>query len=92
MIRSLINFVVLVGFTLTLPLFCIAAWGWGSKDEQWLMKILFCVLGPFCADLWYILLSHLVFKRRSSYLMQFVIFVLGYAGIFLLLRSRMVTF
>ena len=36
MIRSLINFVVLVGFTLTLPLFCIAAWGWGSKDEQWL--------------------------------------------------------
>jgi hypothetical protein len=36
LIRSLINFVVLVGFTLTLPLFCIAAWGWGSKDEQWL--------------------------------------------------------
>jgi len=36
LIRSLINFVVLVGFTLTLPLFWIAAWGWGSKDEQWL--------------------------------------------------------
>jgi hypothetical protein len=92
MIRSLINFVVLVGFTLMLPIFCAAARLWGSADERWLMKMAFCVLGPFCADLWYILLSHLVFRRRSSYLMQFVIFVLGYTEIFLLLKSRMVTF
>jgi hypothetical protein len=91
-IRSFINFVVLLGFTLMLPFFCIAAWGWESEDEKWLMKVAFCVLSPFCADLWYILLSHLVFRRRSSYLMQFVIFVLAYAGIFLLLKSGMVTF
>jgi hypothetical protein len=91
-IRSFINFVVLVGFTLMLPFFCIAAWGWGSEDEKWLMKVAFCVLGPFCADLWYILLSHLVFRRRSSYLMQFVIFVLGYGLIVLMLKSGMVRF
>jgi hypothetical protein len=83
MIRSLINLGVLVGFTLTLPFLCVAAWGWGSADEKWLMKVAFCVLGLFCADLWYILLSHLVFRRRSSYLAQFLIFVLGYAGVFL---------
>ncbi len=31
-------------------------------------------------------------SRRSSYLVQFVIFVLGYAGIFQLLKSRVVAF
>jgi hypothetical protein len=92
MLRSLTNFVVLIGFTLMLPLFCAAAWGWGSEDEKWLMKVVFCVLSPFCADLWYIVLSHIVLRRRSSYLMQFVIFVLGYAGIFLLLKFRTVAF
>jgi hypothetical protein len=92
MIRSLINFVVMVGFTLTLPLFCFAAWGWGSADERWLMKVCFCVLGPFCLDLWYLILSNLVLRRRASYVLQFMIFVLGYSGIFLLLKSRMVAF
>jgi hypothetical protein len=92
MIRSLTNFMVLIGFTLLLPVACIAAWSWGSEDEQWLMKVAFCVLSPFCADLWYILLSHLVLRRRSSYLVQFVIFVLGYAVIFLLLKFRTVPF
>jgi hypothetical protein len=91
MIRSLVNFVVLVGFTLLLPVACIAAWGWGSKDEQWLMKVAFCVLSPFCGDLWYIILSG-AFGRKPSWLVQLLIFVLGYAGIVLLLKSRMVTF
>jgi hypothetical protein len=54
------------------------------------MKVAICVLSPFCAVMWYIVSSHLVLHRRSSYLMQFAIFVLGYAGIFLLLKSRMV--
>jgi len=40
----------------------------------------------------YILLSHLVFHRKSSYFTQFIILVLGYAGIFLMLKFRMVTF
>lgn len=92
MIRSLINFVVLVGFTLTLPFFCGAAWLWGSTDERLLMKIAFCILAPFCADLWCLILSHLVFGRRSSYLVQFFIFVLGYAGIVLLIKSGAVRF
>jgi hypothetical protein len=33
MIRSLTNFVVMLGFTLMLPFFCFAAWGWGSADS-----------------------------------------------------------
>jgi hypothetical protein len=55
------------------------------------MRIAFCALGPFCADLWYIILSGAL-GRRPSWLVQFLIFVLGYAGIVLLLKSRMVTF
>ena len=91
MIRSFINFVVLIGFTLLLPVACIAAWGWGSKDEQWLMKVAFCVLGPFCADLWYIILSG-VFGRKPSWFAQVLIFVLGYGLIVLMLKSGMVAF
>lgn len=92
MIRSLINFVALVGFTLMLPFFCAAAWGWGSTDEKWLMKVAFCVLGPFCLDFWYLIFRHLVLRKDSSYLVQFLIFLLGYAGIFFLLKSGMVRF
>jgi len=88
----LINFVTLVGLTLMLPVACVAAWGWGSADERWLMKVSFCVLGPFCADFWYLILWHLVVRRESSYFVQFAIFVLGYAGVFLLLRSGAITF
>ncbi len=92
MIRGISNFLVVVAFVLLLPFFCLAAWQWGSPDDRWLMKVAFCVLGPFCAVLWYIVLSHLVFRRKSSYLVQFVIFVLGYAGIFLLIRSGVLAF
>jgi hypothetical protein len=92
MIRSLTNFVVMVGFTLMLPAFGFMAWGWGSADERWLMKVCFCVLSPFCLDFWYLILSNLLLRRRASYLVQFLIFVLGYAGVFLLLKSRMVAF
>jgi hypothetical protein len=91
-IRGIFNFVVMVGFTLTLPLFCFAAWGWGSADERWLMKVCFCALGPFCLDFWYLIFRHIVLRKDSSYLMQFMIFVLGYAGIFLMLKSSMVAF
>jgi hypothetical protein len=92
MIRSLTNFVVMIGFTLLLPLFCFAAWGWGSFDEKWLMKVCFCVLGPFCFDFWYLIVRHIVLRKDSSYLVQFMIFVLGYSGVYFLLKSGMVRF
>jgi hypothetical protein len=91
-ILSSINFVLLVVFTLTLPLFCAAAWGWGSEDEKWLMRVAFCALGPFCLDLWYLVFRHVVLRKDSSYLVQFLILVLGYTGVFLVLKSGMVRF
>ena len=92
MIRSLTNFVVLVALTLMLPVACVAAWGWGSPDEKSLMKLSFCVLAPFCADFWYLIFWHVALKKESRYLVQLMIFVLGYAAIVLLLKFRMVTF
>src|SRR5437016_43229 len=80
-IRSFINVMALVGFTLLLPVACFAAWGWGSADERWLMKVAFCVLGPFCLDFWYLILWHLVLRRESSYFVQLMIFVFGYVGV-----------
>jgi hypothetical protein len=74
LIRGIGNLVVLVAFTLLLPFFCAAAWLWGSADERWLMKVAFCILSPFCAVLWYIIASHLLLRRRSSYVIQFVVF------------------
>jgi hypothetical protein len=92
MIRGFLNFLAFSAFVVLLPIFCAAAWRWGSPDEQWLMKVAFCVLSPICVDFWYIVASHLVFGRRSSYLVQFLIFVAGYAGVFLLLRSGIILF
>jgi hypothetical protein len=92
MIRGLTNFAVLVGFTLMLPFFCAAAWLWGNEDERILMKIAGCVLSPFTAVLWYILLSHLIFHRRSSYLVQFLVFLCSATGIVILIRSGVITF
>jgi hypothetical protein len=91
-IRSFTNFVLLVGFTLMLPLFCGAAWLWGSADERLLMKIAFCALSPLCACVWYVLISRLVFYRPASYLVQFLIVIFGYCMIVVLIKSRMVTF
>ncbi len=54
MIRGLMNFLVFNAFVLLLPVACFAAWGWGSADERWLMKVAICVLGPFCLDFWYL--------------------------------------
>jgi hypothetical protein len=92
MIRSLMNFLAFNAFVLLLPVACFAAWGWGSPDEKWLMKVAFCALGPFCLDFWYLIVTHLVVRRQSSYLVQFMIFVLGYSGVFFLLKSGMVRF
>ncbi|PYT65321.1 MAG: hypothetical protein DMG39_29510 [Acidobacteria bacterium] len=92
MIRSLMNFLAFNAFVLLLPVDCFAAWGWGSPDEKWLMKAAVCALGPLCAALWYIVLSHLVFRRRSSYLVQFLIILGGYGAIACLIRERIIRF
>jgi hypothetical protein len=86
------NFVVLVAFTLLLPFFCAAAWLWGSPDERWLMKVLGCVLSPFCAVMWYIIASHLLLRRRSSYFLQFVVFCLTACGMWWVVSTGRLTF
>jgi hypothetical protein len=75
-----------------MPFFCAAAWFWGSGDEQWLMKVAFCALGPFYLDFWSLIFQHIVLRKDSSYLVQFLIFVIGYAGVFFLLKSGIVRF
>jgi hypothetical protein len=85
LIRSAGNFLVLVAFTLLLPLLCAAARLWGSADERWLMKAAFTFLGPFSAVLWFIAVTNLVFRRRAGYFMQLLIFVGAAAVIYLLL-------
>jgi len=92
MIRGLLNFLAFNLFVLFLPLLGFAAWGCGSEDERWLMKVAFCVLSPFCLDLWYLIFRHIVLRKNSSYFVQFLIFVLGYAGILGMLKSGMVRF
>jgi len=92
MIRSLLNFLVFNAFIMLLPIFCLLAWGWGSPDEKWLMRVAFCTLSPFCAAIWYILLSRPVFGRKPGYAMPFLIIVLGYVVVVLMLKLRMLTF
>lgn len=92
MIRGLMNSIVFAGFVLLLPLFGAMAWFAGSSDEKFLMKAGFCLLSPLCACLWYVLIAPLVFRRPASYLTLFLIIVFGYAGIVLMLKSRMMTF
>jgi len=69
-----------------------AAWLWGSTDEKWLMRVAFCALSPFCAAIWYILLSRPLLGRRPRTSVAFLAIVLGYAGIIFLLKFRMVGF
>jgi hypothetical protein len=85
LIRSAGNFLVLVAFTLLLPLFWAAARLWGSADERWLMKMALTFLAPFSAVLWFIAFRHLVLGRRAGYLMQLVVFIGTAAVIYLLL-------
>jgi hypothetical protein len=92
LIRSAGNFVLLVGFTALLPFFCFAAWRWGSQDEVWLMKVAGCVLSPFCAVLWYIVASHLLLRRSSSYFIQFVVFCLTASGVWWVISTGRLTF
>jgi hypothetical protein len=92
LIRSAANFVVLVAFTLLLPLFCLAAGRWGSADEVWLMKVLGCVLSPFCTVMWYIVASHLLLRRRSSYFLQLVVFCVTAYGTWWLISTGKLTF
>ena len=92
LIRGIGDFVVLFAFTLLLPLFCTAAWLWGSLDERWLMRVLGCVLSPFCAVLWYIIVSHLLLRRRSSYVIQFMVFCMTAYGVWWVISTGRLMF
>lgn len=92
LIRSVVNFVVLVAFTMLLPFFGVAAWLWGSADERWFMKVAFCVLSPFTAVFYYIVASHLLLRRRSSYVVQFVVFCLTACGVWWVISTGRLTF
>ena len=87
MLRALMNSIVFAGFVLLLPLFGAMAWFAGSSDERLLMKAAACALGPFCVAIWVIIL-----RRKPGFLVPFLVIVIGYAGIFLLLKFRLVTF
>jgi hypothetical protein len=66
-------------FSMALPFLFLAALVCGQKiginsDEIWLIKVAGTVLMPFGITLWYITLSHLVFRRRAGYFIQVVVF------------------
>ena len=54
-------------------------------DDRFFFKAAFTFLSPFSAVVWYIAFSHIVLRRRSGYVMQFVIFVGTASMIYLLL-------
>jgi hypothetical protein len=88
MVRGIGNFLATATFVLLLPFFCFAAWRWGSPDEQWLMKMAFCLVSPLTLAMWYAL----IFRRRFSYLVQILLILGGYAGIVWLLKERVIAF
>jgi hypothetical protein len=87
MIRGLMNSIVFAGFVLLLPLFGAMTWFAGSSDENFLMKAATCALGPFCMAMWVIIL-----RRKPGFFVPFLVIVMGYVGIFFLLKFRLVTF
>jgi hypothetical protein len=88
MIRGIGNFSATAVFVLLLPFFYMAALGWGSPDERWLMKVAFCVFSPLTLAMRYALVS----RRRFSYLVQLILIIGGYAGVVWLLKSRVIVF
>lgn len=70
-----------------LPLFGAMAWFAGSSDEKFFMKAATCALGPFCMAMWVIIL-----RRKPGFFVPFLIIVMGYVGIFFLLKFHLVTF
>jgi len=87
MIRGLMNSIVFACFTLLLPVFGFMAWFAGSSDEKFLMKAATCALGPFCIAMWVIIL-----RGKPGFIVPFLVIVMGYVGIFFLLKFRLVTF
>jgi hypothetical protein len=95
MLRNFPNFIAVSIFTLLLPVFCLAAYWWGSRDERLLMKIAFCALLPLCAAMWFVVVSRIFLRKRSlmlSWFIQICIIIAGYIGIAFLLKSGLVTF
>ena len=86
------SFIALVVLTLFLPLFCLAALRWGSPDEIWQMKVLGCALAPCCTTMWYIIASHLLLRRRSSFFIQFLVFCVTAYGVWWVVSTGRLTF
>lgn len=89
-LSQIATFLALVLLTLGLPFLVVCAVIWGrnttgaAADSIWLIKMGATILGPFSAVLWYIMLCHLVLRRRAGYSMQLVVFF-GTAGLIYLL-------
>lgn len=56
------------------------------------MKVAGCTLSPFCAVIWYIIASHILLRRRSSYFIQFVVFCLTAYGVWWVVSTGRLTF
>jgi hypothetical protein len=87
------SFIVLVLFVLALPFLVVGTVIWGGSitgaaaDSIWLIKVGATFLGPFSSVLWYIVISHLVLRRRAGFLMQFIVFAGTIGVIYLLLAT-----
>ena len=90
LISQAINFVLTVLFVLLLPLFAMAAFFVPGMpaDDIWFIKVACTVLAPFTITIWYIIVHRLLTHRRSSHLMQFVVFIGTALLIYVLLRAR----
>lgn len=92
MFRSVLKFLAFNAFVFLLPIFCLAAWAWGSPDEKWLMRIAGLVLSPPCGAMWYCVLSRPLLGLRPRTSVALLAIVFGYAGIIFLLKFRIVGF
>ena len=84
------NSIAFAGFVLLLPVFGLMAWFAGSADEKFLMKAATCALGPLCIggapDV------PILAGSSTASFVPFLIIVMGYVGVFFLLKFGVVTF
>lgn len=58
-----------------------------NADAVWFVKMAGTVLLPFGAVFWYLAITHLVFRKESSYLVQFLVLVATAVLVYLMLRT-----
>lgn len=90
LLRHMFETLAIALFSMLLPFLMAWAIIWGRNrtgvdaDAVWFIKAAGTVLLPFGAVFWYIAVSHILFRRRSSYFIQFLVFV-GTVGLIALL-------